>query len=521
MDTNDLQSIIAGAPGVSDDWGDPEPFDGVEACEPYPLDGLPATMRDAVVEVQRFTQAPAALVASCAVGVVSLATQGLIDVERARGLSGPTSLFMLIVAESGERKTTVDRYFTQAIEAYTRDAIEEAQPDLRRFKADWDAWDSKRKGILMAIRDKAKKRPDADDLDDRLRMLQTQEPERPKVPDLILQDATPEALAYNLAMCWPSSAVISSEAAVVFGGHGMGRDSVMRNLGMLNTLWDGRSLDVKRRTVESYRVDGARLSLSLQVQPDTLNEFLDSKGRLARGSGFLARFLVASPESTIGARPFREAPEHWPALASFDERASDLLRTALPYDEKGRLRPERLPLSRNAFDAWRMFHDGVECELRDGGEFGTIKDAGAKAADNAARLGALFHYFQHGKTSVCTDCFEGAGRIVAWHLGESRRLLGARQSPAFDRNARILDGWLLRRCIENGVTAIPITEIHRCGPARVREKADLEPARAVLESMNRARLTTSGRKQAIAVNPRLLPAAAAVSAVSAVPGEAA
>ncbi|WP_143032874.1 DUF3987 domain-containing protein, partial [Nitrosomonas eutropha] len=56
---------------------------------------------------------------------------------------------------------------------------------------------------------------------------------------LIYADATPEALANGLAKRWPSSGVVSAEAGIVFGSHGMGKDSVMRNLAMLNQLWDG------------------------------------------------------------------------------------------------------------------------------------------------------------------------------------------------------------------------------------------------------------------------------------------
>ncbi|WP_345889574.1 DUF3987 domain-containing protein, partial [Nitrosomonas sp. GH22] len=86
-------------------------------------------------------------------------------------------------------------------------------------------------------------------------------------------DATPEALAYGLAKRWPSSGVVSAEAGIVFGSHGMGKDSVMRNLAMLNQLWDGASLAIDRRTSESFTVHGARLTVALQVQEPTLREF--------------------------------------------------------------------------------------------------------------------------------------------------------------------------------------------------------------------------------------------------------
>lgn len=87
-----------------------------------------------------------------------------------------------------------------------------------------------------------------------LRDLEHDKPEPPKIPRLLYADATPEALAYGLAKQWPSGGVVSAEAGIVFGSHGMGKDSVMRNLGLLNQLWDGTSLTIDRRSTESFTV---------------------------------------------------------------------------------------------------------------------------------------------------------------------------------------------------------------------------------------------------------------------------
>ena len=121
-----------------------------------------------------------------------------------------------------------------------------------------------------------------------------------------------EALAFGLGKQWPSGGVVTAEGGSFFGSHGMGKDSVMRNLSLLNQLWDGISLTIDRRTTESYIVKGARLTMGLQVQAAALREFFDRSGALARGIGFLARFLLAWPESTQGSRPFTEAPANWP-----------------------------------------------------------------------------------------------------------------------------------------------------------------------------------------------------------------
>ena len=93
------------------DWPDPLPLVTKIEPEPYPLDAMPDTIRAAVVEVQQFTKAPTALVASSALGALSLAVQALTDVKRAEKLTGPVGLFLLTIADSGERKSTCDEFF--------------------------------------------------------------------------------------------------------------------------------------------------------------------------------------------------------------------------------------------------------------------------------------------------------------------------------------------------------------------------------------------------------------------------
>ncbi|MER2601378.1 MAG: PriCT-2 domain-containing protein, partial [Candidatus Competibacter phosphatis] len=96
--------------GASDDNGWPEPhlLAAKIEPEPYPLDALPDTIRAAVEEVAGFVKAPAALVASSALAALSLACQAHIDAKRAEKLHGPVGLFLLTIADSGERKSTCD-----------------------------------------------------------------------------------------------------------------------------------------------------------------------------------------------------------------------------------------------------------------------------------------------------------------------------------------------------------------------------------------------------------------------------
>lgn len=90
---------------------------------------------------------------------------------------------------------------------------------------------------------------------------------------MLYDDITSEVLVSNLATRYPIAAIISVEGGTVVGSLGMGKDSIMCNLALLNRLWDGGRMAVDRQTRESTIITGARLTVSLQIQSETLRHF--------------------------------------------------------------------------------------------------------------------------------------------------------------------------------------------------------------------------------------------------------
>lgn len=497
----DLSKVIKRIPSAPK-WPDPQPLSSKVQPEPYPVEALPDTVRRAVEEVAGFVKAPLPLVASSALSALSLALQAHADIKRAEKLTGPIGLFLLTIAESGERKTTCDGFFTKAIRDYEMQQADAFKQPLKDHKAAMGAWEAECSGVKEKIRQLAKAGQPTDSMKIALRDLERDRPEPPRIPRLSYNDATPEALAYGLAQQWPSGGVISAEAGIVFGSHGMGKDSVMRNLGLLNLLWDGKSLTIDRRSTESFTVRGARLTMGLQVQEPTLREFFNRSGALARGTGFLARFLVAWPESTQGSRFFTEAPENWPHVAAFDQRIAVILNRDVPMDEDGVLQPALLTLTPEAKAAWVEFHNTVESKLSTGGELYDVRDVASKAADNAARLATLFQMFEHGVGAVSLEAFESASLIVAWHLNESRRFFGELALPVEIANAVRLDTWLIEHCKRERSTLIGKNHVRRHGP--LRDKALLDAAIKELVELNRIQLSKEEKRLIIKINPALL-----------------
>lgn len=133
-------------------WPEPQPLSAKVEPEPYPVDALPDTIRAAVEEVAGFVKAPFPMVASSALAALSLAGQAHIDAKRAERLQGPVGLFLLTIADSGERKSTCDGFFVSAIRQYQEEQAEAMKPAIKRHESDLAAWTAERDGLLSAIK---------------------------------------------------------------------------------------------------------------------------------------------------------------------------------------------------------------------------------------------------------------------------------------------------------------------------------------------------------------------------------
>lgn len=486
-----------------DEWLSPASLLQEINSSPYPIDALPTGIRNAVNEVLEFTQCPPALAACSALSALSLAAQHIANVRRAEGLTSPVSIYTLAVAESGERKTSVDKHFTSAISAWESYQADLLKDDIKRQYVNHQAWTMQFEGLKQKIKETAKQQKPTDALTRQLHDLKLDEPEAIRVPRLIYGDVTPEQLGFSLAKGWPSAGVLSSEAGIVFGSHGMSGDSAMRSMSQINVLWEGGKLSIDRRTSDSYSVQDARLTMGLAVQADTVKNFFDNSKQLARGTGFAARFLIAWPDSTQGSRLYKEPPKAWPNLTRFNQRITQLLDRQPKLNDAGGIEPKILDFTPEAKKAWISFHDEVERALKHDGDLSDLRDVASKAADNVARIAALFHLFEYSETdSIEAEYIEAAADIVTWHLFEAKRFLQQIATPSHIANAIKIDNYILRYCRDHQTDVIQQNHIRKHGA--IRDTKLLKDALHELEEANRIRIFLDGRTSMVQVNPELL-----------------
>ena len=197
-----------------------------------------------------------------------------------------------------------------------------------------------------------------------------------------------------------------------------------------------------------------------------------------------------------------------PSLAAFNRRIGELLEIPLTLDDSRTLTPPRLSFTREAKIAWIAFHDEVEREIAPGGDLADARDAASKAADNAARLAALLHVFEHGPQGQISESHVlAATQIVTWHLYQFRRYFCELAPTPEMVNAQKLEAWLIRRRQETGEIHTKTQVILNQGPGGTRHRKELDEALMVLVRAGRARVTKENRTELVELNPALLEAA--------------
>ncbi len=407
---------------------------------PFPMEAL-GPLRQAAEAIQARTQVPPALAAQSVLATATLAAQAHADVRLPHGAIRPLVGLFLTVAGSGERKTSADNI--ALAEAYKveeewraayADQHDAYKRDLAAYKeAVEEAKKGAKKNGRAAIRDAL--------------ASAGQEPREPPRPMMLVSDPTPEGLVLHLANSRPWAGLFTSEGGLFVGGHAMNEDNRMRTAGLLNTLWDGAAIRRQRVLTGFAFLPGRRVSAHLMMQASVAAKLLGDA--MLDDMGLLARCLTVEPESTIGTRLFRDAPEVTTYyLGDYHHRIGRLLRrTPRARDDDDRiLDPRIIELSDDARDAWIMFHDQVERDLGDGGALRPVRGFGAKLAEHAARLAAVMAiYADPDAPAVGGEDMANAIALAQHYGSEALRLQGAAAvAPDLLLAARLLKWWEAR-----------------------------------------------------------------------------
>lgn len=459
----------------------------------FPLHCIPQVIKNAIIGVSSKTKAPLPLIFASAMAPVSLLCQGLIDIHPAKDVKLPVSCNFCTVAESGERKSTVDKFFMSPIYDYEQQALSQYEHSMIEFTQELDTWTIELNALKNILKTLIKRNKPTDEIKQRIKLHWTIKPQSPNLIKLVANDITPAALQHLLYTGGGSISLHSAEGDIILGGQ------AIQNLGLLNDLWDGSPVSVIRRQTESYTINNARLSANIMVQDAPLRKYFRRSQEQARGSGFLSRFFFSRPESTIGSRIGHTLDNYHELLSMYHFRITELLNS---YTEKVNKNEqsdrEILKFTPEAALRWKDMCDYFEEQMSERGSYYYLRDFASKESNKLARLSALFHYFNGDEGDIPEQTLLDAQKISEWYLNEALYLFETiPEQPQYIQDGEMLWEWLNDRFLDNQGEPLMRSWISPRVPNKLRQPGRLEPALQYLVKNKLIYLWYSGRRQFI------------------------
>lgn len=448
----------------------PRPLQRVLApAAEYPVDALGPVLSGMVRVLTDVNQTPPAMVAQSLLAAVSLAVQAHGDVL-IDGRKHPTSLYMVTLAVSGERKSAIDKIALKPHQKYRKQLMKNFQAEETKYTDEKDAYEKARLDVIRAEKGRSPA-----EITEAIKQV-GEKPTKPTNPSFLCEEPTYEALVKMFIQGRPSLGLFSDEGGRFLGGHAMNEDNILKTSAGLSKIWDGAPIDRARVGEGNALLFGRRLAMHLMIQPMFAPLLISN--RVLVDQGLASRLLVSFPRSTQGSRWYRQADAtESREYKTYFGKIMDILECPLPLasDAKDELDPLALTLTTSAKDAWIAFHDEVEAELKDDGLYAPIRGFAAKAAEQALRIAGVLALFEDLRNEVLSAYHVESGiELMQFYLHEALRLFDTGATdPEMVRIQQVLD-WLHSREEE----MVTVSECYQKGPRCIR---NAKSARKALE----------------------------------------
>jgi hypothetical protein len=181
------------------------------------------------------------------------------------------------------------------------------------------------------------------------------------------------------------------------------------------------------------------------IQPVIAQRVL-SDGLLS-GQGFLARFLLAAPESIAGRRSYNAIDLSMnKAVRRYHADMKRFLEVEQPKDESGTLEPRGLQVNGEAKAMWVDAYNEIENSLAPTGNNAEIKATAAKIAEQIARIaGVLAIVDDPNAGGINADVMTRAIILGDWYLTEALKLTNQGNASTEFITAQEVIQWIMNR----------------------------------------------------------------------------
>lgn len=280
-------------------WDKPLPLSvHKDALSSFPVESFPKVVSEYVKALAENTQTSIDMAAVIALGILAVCAGRYYRIEGNANYYEPLNLYVLLVAEPGERKSSIMQNMTRFLFEYEQSENERLKPYITAYKQKKSNLES----TIKNLQERLGKSKNDQQLMREIEMKQAELEELQEVKTLRLyaDDCSSEALTTLLSENDGMMAVISAEGSIfdIIAG----RYNTKINMDVWLKGHSGDEIRVDRKNRMTEYISNPRLTTVLAIQPSVLEEIMSNK--TMTGRGLIARFLIAIPMSRIGQRIF-------------------------------------------------------------------------------------------------------------------------------------------------------------------------------------------------------------------------
>ena len=332
----------------------------------FPVDALPVVVKNYVNAVAEHSQTSPDMAAVISLGVLAVCLQGKYRVEGTEGYYEPLSLYTVVIASPGERKSSVMRDMTEYLYEYEQEYNKAIIAGMYTSNVEDET----------QVTDTEKNYESKRKFESSKGELEL--PHKLKPVRFFADDCSSEALTSLMAANGGIFSVISTEGGIF--DIMAGRYSSKTNIDIWLKGHCGDTIYVDRMTCEAESIMHPALPAILSIQPSVLDEIMSNT--TMSGRGLIARFLYSLPPSRIGNRVFRTPPVPQEVKTAYKDMIFRLMSIRNRQIQTLKLSDEASMIIADYFDEHERFLAG---------EGQSISDWVSKYIGTVLRIAGLLH----------------------------------------------------------------------------------------------------------------------------------
>lgn len=469
---------------------------------------LPEALNETINGICEPIEVQAEMGLSVVLAALATAAQGAYDVQLPFGKIVPLSLYVLVSAPSGVGKTTVANELLKPLSQHQIVLQQQYKDQMPSLKAKRLAWDLGLKELEKRLK-KAFTKSDNQEIEKSQQLLEAHlqsEPVQFSMPQMIVTDATSQALLQTMSDGQKSMCLYSSEGGVTI------KNWQQSFVTQANALWDGDSITVSRKGSGTSTIHDTRMGILVLLQPDILMKMKQSNA-LMRESGFFARFLVCEvPRNVRNDSEIKHTQLH----ISY-QRVMERLLQRTEQVKEGLYEKAIITCSEGAIQKWKDYTYQLEQQSQPNQMYGNATDFTAKVGNLLCRIAGVLALFEHdGKDEsviISEQHMHSATNMMNYYLQQFMSMFDAQSNvDKLDIQAMKLMDWL-RRCPENSLFNsntlssykwIAKSDILRSGPPAIRKAKDLDVVLDYLLKKNQISLNNYSNSYNVRAKPIVL-----------------